>query len=112
MMLRGFLITTALTMLALGEMKSSAPMEAGAASHERYAVTLGCERERGASFRLASHFTPFHGQVSHVLHSGEQLVLAVTRYVVRDNLFHVRAEKPACALPIGMNHLLVERLFL
>src|ERR1700733_8128895 len=34
MMLRGFFITTEFTMLALGEMNSRAPIDAGAASHD------------------------------------------------------------------------------
>ena len=64
------------------------------------------------TFRLAANFPVFHRQVSHVPYPRRQFVAAATSlYVLRDNLFHVRAEKPFRPLLVGANNLLVERRF-
>src|ERR1035438_7457873 len=81
----------------------------GAASASACA-RLGGEHQVGMTFGLAADFAVFQRQVSHVPYSRRQLVaVATSLYVLRDNLFHIRAEKPLGPLLIGANNLLIKR---
>ena len=97
-------------MLASGETKSSDPIDAGSASHEATPCRSEPNIRSARLSRLAANFAVFHRQVSHVPDARRQIVAAaISLYVLRDNLFHVGAEKPLRSLLVGVSNLLVER---
>ena len=110
MMLLGFLITADVTILASGETNSSDPIDAGAASHD----ATPCRSEANIKSAWLSVLPPT-SRCSMVRYrtspipGGNSEPLLLSWYVLRDNLFHVRAEKPFRPLLVGMRNLLVKR---
>src|SRR5437879_6264864 len=64
------------------------------------------------ALRLSANLPMLQRQVSHIPYPQRQLVIsAISFYVLGDNLFHVRAEKPFRTLLVRSHNLLVKRRF-